>query len=138
MIIRKDCFTLDVDVETTLQYSREHCLCDCSYCRNFYAQARESFPELTAFLAQFGLEIDRPDEIGSFTTEDFVEYAFISYTVVGDILEADKYEFTIKDKGQSIEILIDREYVPNEQKTNRYFVLSVLNLKMPWILNEPT
>ena len=137
MIIRKNCFSFDVDTEATLQYSREHSLCECSYCRNFYVQARESFPELSAFLAQFGLEIDRPDEIASFVIEDSVEYPYVSYTVIGDILEADKLEFTVMDKGRSVGILVDRDYVPNEQKTNRYFVLSVLNLKMPWILDEP-
>ena len=65
MIIQKDGYVLDVDIEATRQYSENHSLCDCNEDRNLYAQIQEKFPKLTTFLAELGLLIDRPDETGS-------------------------------------------------------------------------
>ena len=44
MIIRKQDFALDVDVAATSQYSQTHSLCDCSECRNLYAQIADKLP----------------------------------------------------------------------------------------------
>ena len=62
MIIRKHGYVLDVDVEETLKYSKEHSLCDCNEDRNLYAQIAEKVPKLNEFLAELGLLIERPDE----------------------------------------------------------------------------
>ena len=74
MIIRKDGYALDVDIEATRRYSQEHSLCECDEDRNLYAQIRERFPKLTAFLAELGLLIDRPDETGSCAVDDYIDY----------------------------------------------------------------
>lgn len=137
MIIRKDSFVLDVDVDSTARYSKEHALCDCDEDRNFYAQARETFPGLAAFLAELGVEIDRPDETGSHAEDDCIDYHFVSYTVIGDILESDKYEIHLFDGGRFLHVVIDHWYVPNEQKTDRYFTVTVYNIQLPWVLDEP-
>lgn len=137
MIIRKDGYVLDVDVEGTLKYSKEHSLCDCNEDRNLYAQIRERFPKLTAFLAELGLLIDRPDETGSCAVNDYIDYHFISYTVIGNILESDKYEIEMFDGGLSLNIVIDNWYVPNEQKTDQYFTVTIYGIDLPWVLDEP-
>lgn len=137
MIIQKDGYILDVDVEETLKYSKEHSLCNCDEDRNLYAQIREKFPKLTAFLAELGLLIDRPDEIGSCAIDDYINYHFVSYTVIGSILESDKYEIDMFDGGLYLNIVISDWYVPNEQKTDKYFTLTIYGIKLPWVLNEP-
>ena len=137
MIIQKHGYVLDVDVEETLKYSREHSLCDCDQDRNLYTQIREKFPELTAFLAELGLLIERPDETGSCDVDDYIDYHFVSYTVIGNILESDKYEIDMFDGGMSLNIVIDHWYVPNEQKTDRYFTVTVYGIDLPWVLDEP-
>ncbi len=137
MILQKHGYILDVDIESTLQYSRAHSLCDCDEDRNLYAQIRERFPELTVFLAELGLLIERPDETGSCAVDDFIDYHFVSYTVIGNILEADKYEIDMFDGGMSLSIVIDGWYVPNEQKTDRYFTVTVYGIDLPWVLEEP-
>ncbi len=137
MITRKDDFVLDVDVEGTLQYSKEHLLCDCNEDRNLYAQIRDKFPKLEAFLAELGLLIDRPDETGSSAVNDYIDYHFVSYTVIGNIIESGKYEIDMFDGGLYLSIVIDNWYVPNEQKTDRYFTVTVYNIKLPWVLKEP-
>ena len=137
MIIQKDGYVLDVDVEATDKYSKEHSLCDCNEDRNLYAQIREKFPKPTTFLTELGLLIDRPDEIASCAIDDYIDYHFVSYTAVGDILESDKYEIDMFDGGQFLNIVIDNWYVPNEQKTDRYFTVTVYGIDLPWVLDEP-
>lgn len=107
MIIRKHGYALDVDVEDTLKYSKEHVLCDCDEDRNLYAQIAEKFPKLKEFLAELGLLIERPDEISSYAVEDYIDYHFVSYTVIGKILESDKCEIDLFDGGLFLNIVID-------------------------------
>ena len=39
-----------VDTEQTQRYDAAHSLCDCGYCRNYYAQIKGKLPKLDAFL----------------------------------------------------------------------------------------
>ena len=137
MIIQKEGYVLDIDIEATRQYSENHSLCDCNEDRNLYAQIQEKFPKLTTFLAEFGLLIDRPDETGSCAMDGYIDYHFVSYTVIGNILESDKYEIDMFDGELFLNIVIDNWYVPNEQKTDRYFTVTVYGIDLPWVLDEP-
>ena len=137
MIIQKYGYILDVDIEATRRYSENHSLCDCNEDRNLYAQIQEKFLKLTAFLAELGLLIDRPDETGSCAMDGHIDYHFVSYTVIGNILETDKYEIDMFDGEQFLNIVIDNWYVPNEQKTDRYFTVTVYGIDLPWVLDEP-
>ena len=137
MIIQKEGYVLDVDIEATRQYSENHSLCDCNEDRNLYAQIQEKFPKLTTFLAELGLLIDRPDETGSCAMDGYIDYHFVSYTVIGNILESDKYEIDMFDGELFLNIVIDNWYVPNEQKTDRYFIVTVYGIDLPWVLDEP-
>ena len=137
MIVTKEGTTLDIDFEATVQYYREHTLCDCPECRNFYAQAREKFPRLTAFLAELGVDIQRPDEIGSLAMGDEVDYHFAAYTVNGRILEHDGSEIDIRDGEALLRVVIENSYFPNEQKREDYFTVAVYGICLPWVLDEP-
>ena len=137
MIIRKNGYTLDVDVEDTLKYSKEHVLCDCDEDRNLYAQIADKFPKLKDFLAELGLLIERPDETGSCAVEDYIDYHFVSYTAIGKILESDKYEIDIFDGGLFLNIVIDNWHVPNEQITDECFTVTIYGIVLPWVLDEP-
>ena len=137
MIVIKEGKTLDIDFEATVQYYQEHTLCDCPECRNFYAQAREKFPRLTAFLAELGVDIQRPDEIGSLAMGDEVDYHFAAYTVNGRILEHDGSEIDIRDGEALLRVVIDNSYFPNEQKVDNYFTVTVYGVRLPWVLDEP-
>lgn len=137
MILRKYKYTFDVDVENTFKYSKEHTLCDCNEDRNLYSQIADKFPKLKEFLAEFGLLIERPDETGSSAVEDYIDYHFVSYTVIGKILESDKYEIDMFDGGLFLSIVIDNGYIPNEQKIDKYFTVTVYGIALPWVLDEP-
>lgn len=72
------------EVATRKYYAREvaeHC--DCAFCRNFYAAIDTAFPELRPFMARFGVHIEAPDEMISFTPTLCSNY----YGVCGQILE---------------------------------------------------
>lgn len=137
MVIRTDHYVLDIDPEATQTYSRTHSLCDCNEDRNFYAQARERFPKLASFLAELGLIIERPDEIGSSALESAIDYHFVSYTVAGTILESGEYEVDLFDGGLFLNIVINNWYVPNEQNAKNYFTVTVYGIRLPWVLDEP-
>ena len=137
MIIQKDGFRFDVDIEATKAYYAGNTLCDCNEDRNFYAQARNQFPALTALLSEFGVSIDRPDEIGSTALEDEIDYHFVAYSVVGKIVETTGYEIDLFDGNMFLNLVISNRYFPNEQKTKEYFTIAIYNIKLPWILDEP-
>ena len=41
------------------------------------------------------------------------------------------------DGGLFLNIVIDNWYIPNEQKTDRYFTVTVYGIDLPWVLDEP-
>lgn len=135
MIIQKQDCRMDVDVDKTIQYYREHSLCDCPACRNFYAQAAFELPQLAEFLSTLGVDVSRPDETAWDVAEGIVDYFFVAYTVSGKIMEYDKYEIDMQEGNLFLNIVIDDHYIPNEQK-NEYFVVSVYGVKLPWVLEE--
>ncbi len=136
MIIQKQDCKMDIDIEQTKEYYKSHSRCNCSSCRNFYAQAKDRFHLLDEFLFALGVSIDRPDEMGCVESNNEIQYIFASYTVCGKILELDKYEIDLNDGGLCLNIVIGDVSIPNEQKTD-YFVVTVYNIVLPWVLNEP-
>ena len=48
--LQKEDDAFSVDTEQTQRYDEAHSLCDCGYCRNYYAQIKGKLPKLDAFL----------------------------------------------------------------------------------------
>ena len=136
MLIQKQDCKMDVDIDKTIEYYREHSLCDCPACRNFYTQAATALPKLKEFFSELGVDISRPDESASDASNCTVDYYFVAYTVSGKVLEYDKYEIDLQEGELFLNVVIDDNYIPNEQK-EEYFVISVYGIKLPWVLDEP-
>lgn len=134
--IKIDEYTFSVDVEKTREYYKTHSLCDCASCRNFYAQARGKLPKLNEFLEQFGADISRPDETWGVEADNGVNYITTDYTVCGRVEKMGKYEIDLHDEQFLSVVVTDGFTSPNEQ-TGEYFTLSVDNISLPWVLNEP-
>ncbi|MDE6412806.1 MAG: hypothetical protein K2K42_02770 [Eubacterium sp.] len=132
--IQKNDFVFNVDFEKTKEYYETHSLCDCVCCKNYYAQIKEKLPNLTEFLNEFGADISKPDEALSTEMEDYIDYLSVDYTICGNIHSIGQSEIRIEDS-LNIEI-IDGFSSPNEQ-TGEYFTISVMNIKLPWVLDEP-
>jgi len=127
---------MNIDIDRTRDYYRTHSLCDCSCCRNLYAQIKERLPLLDKLLSEFGIDSARPDEVGSTEENDGIDYLFVSYTVCGKIESHGKYTLKLTDGDMPLEIVVGDYFVPNEQKGD-YFVVGVYGIKLPWVLDEP-
>ena len=134
--IRVDEYAFCVDVEKTREYYKNHALCDCANCRNFYAQVRGKLPKLDEFLTQFGVDISHPDEIWSVETDDGIDYISADYTVCGRVEEMGKYEIDLHDE-QFLSVIVTNGFTSPNEQTGEYFTLSVNNISLPWGLDEP-
>ena len=137
VIVETGGYVLDVDVEVTREYYRTLSLCECSGCRNFYAQAEERLPALTRFLSDMGVDINRPDELADYAADKERHYSCLAYTVVGTIARHGKKKIKLNDNSCDLKITIDNSYIPNEHKTDNYFTVTVYGVHLPWVLNEP-
>lgn len=135
-IIEKDEYIFSVDIDKTKKYYKTHSLCDCALCRNYYAQIKTKFPKLNDFLSEFGVDISRPDEIMSLETNNKVEYINVDYTVYGNIKQMGEYEIDIHDD-LFLSIIVKNGYSSPNEQTGEYFTISVMQIDLPWILDEP-
>lgn len=133
MILQIDDWKFDIDLERTMAYSAaeaaEHC--DCAYCRNFYAAVDSAFSGLRPFLAQFGLDIEAPDELMPLTATHMIAL----YAVSGRILSYGKSP--ILQCGVPIAPEPWEASMIATQCPRPIFVLSIGAFDLPWVLDEP-
>ena len=134
--IEKDNYKFSVDIEKTKEYYNTHSLCDCVCCRNYYKQKEQELPKLKEFLDDFGVDISKPDEIMSVENEGFIDYLNVDYTVCGNVINMSEYEIDIYDNLFLNVIVTEGFASPNEQ-TGEYFTLSVINIRLTWVLEVP-
>ena len=125
-----------VDTEQTQRYDAAHSLCDCGYCRNYYAQIKGKLPKLDAFLRGFGGDMAKPDEISSVETDDSIDYIRVDYTVCRSVQVMGQGTIHIEDALLLEAAITDGFASPNEQ-TGTYFTTSVMGIELPWVLDEP-
>ncbi len=137
IIIQKDEYVFEVDIEKTKDYYRTRLLCECDCCENYYEQIKGKFPKLESFMMDFGVDISKPDEIMSVELENTIEYLSVDYTVCGKVATMGEYEIGIQDKQFLSLVITDGFASPNEQ-TGEYFTISINNsIELPWVLNKP-
>ena len=132
MLLRISDWEFDVDAQATRSFSSaeaaEHC--QCPYCLNFYKTVDQTYPNLRSFLAQFGLDIEAPDELMPFLATHISNL----YAVSGSIL---KKGSGIKVDGVTVFAEEAREAMINTECPRPYFVLTVGPMDLPWILDIP-
>ena len=137
-IIEKEYYIFNVDIEKTKEYYATITLCDCNECQNYYRQAENTFPKLTSFLVDFGIDIARPDEICSIYNKGKVDYIAVAYTAVGECIKCGEYEIDMEDGGLFLNLVINKSPVyPNEQEDRQCFEIVVYNIRLPWVLETP-
>jgi hypothetical protein len=135
MRFKVDNWEFEVFLSETMEYSAAEAAdhCDCAYCRNFY-QAADSFtPQLRQFLAQFGLDLEAPDELMPYDVKDEVWYDGV-YAVCGRIIQKGHTPIQLDDL--QIIVLPDNQYQINHGCPDPCFFLSFTALKLPWVLDE--
>ena len=132
----KDGYIFSVDREKTSEYYAMHTLCECDGCQNFYRQIKGLFPDLEKFLAEFGVDIAKPDEMPWYDINNHIQYTPY-YTVTGKIkkMGAQKMNFG------NLNVVFSQSDgpwtdIPNEQ-TEPYFIVEVFMIDLPWILDTP-
>lgn len=130
MILKVDDWVFDIDIERTMAYSAaeaaEHC--DCAYCRNYYRAVDIVFPDFRPFLAQFGLDIEAPEEMYNPSVyKEHLDYLPV-YVVYGKILKFGQLEMS----SGLINIVASEA-----EKGEDYFLLECYEVSLPWVLEEP-
>lgn len=132
MIISIADWSFDVDVPHTEVYSKritaEHC--DCGYCRNFYAVVDESYPNLRPFIAQFGANVEGPDEMMPFEPT----LCQLTYCISGRIISFGSKPIVIDET--ILEVVDGSELDIETQCPGPYFALITGYLELPWVLEE--
>ena len=112
-------------MEYSAAEAAEHC--DCAYCRNFYAAVDDAYPQLRPLLAQFGIDVEAPEEMFNPSVfADCLDY-MPTYMVYGKILKAGQYEMAAGSAS----------IVGREEDGESYFLLDCYEVLLPWVLDEP-
>ena len=60
-------------------------LCSCNYCRNYYKEVKETYLELSDYLARMGIDIEKPLETMPLEPfEGSIEYIAVQYIAMGN------------------------------------------------------
>ena len=77
-----------MDIEKTRKYYdglTDADICDCAYCRNYVKEIKAAYPELAAYLAQLGVDIEKPFEtIPIEPANGTMFYSGVQYVVLGN------------------------------------------------------
>lgn len=121
MILKINDWMFDIDLERTREHasfaSLDHCTC--GYCENYYRAVNLCYPDLKAFLARFGLEIDGPVEMWPLEPTLYLA----GYRVTGKILQVGKAP-----------MMVDHIPVTAEPIDACYFRVEVGEMPLPWML----
>ena len=76
-------------------------LCDCDYCKLYYAKSRKEFLELALWLDKYGVDIEKPFEVMSLEPDEsgMLDYIGVQYIVFGNFKNDNSYyvgDFNIK------------------------------------------
>lgn len=105
--------------ERTTNNAGNHC--ECPYCTNYYEAVDMVYPELRAFLSEFGIHVSGPSELMPFMPT----LVLACYRVEGEILHWGKEQLIVSD------IAILPEAVEEGS-----FLLWVGEMELPWLQQE--
>lgn len=121
------------DKEKTEEYykNRDDSLCSCENCKYYYAHIKGMFPKLESILSDFGVDIEKPDEVwsGDMKKENVVMIFEAGYTVCGSIVGELPKDIEIDD-GQKFALRFSKGFAFPNGQTGDYFSISVMGFKM--------
>ena len=119
--------------EKTRQYYAhltEADLCDCAYCRNYRKEIRGAYPELSGFLREIGVDIEKPLEVIPIAPDqETMYYGGVQYVVMGTA--EDFRESSVGDVRVSV-----TDSHPMTDVKEDHFVIETSSLRMKWSGDE--
>lgn len=121
---------MKVDIEKTRTFyslSEVKMFCDCNYCRNYSAQIKSTYPEVDAYLATLGIDIERPYETSPLEpdADGFLDYCSGQYIVFGACHKG--YHHKIGN----VEIRLANSY-PSTGIKEKHFVLEFYPIRLKY------
>ena len=115
---------MKIDIVKTREYYNSlssGLLCDCDYCKLYYAKSRKEFSELALWLDKYGVDIEKPLEVISIEPDEsgMLDYIGVQYIVFCTFSNYNSYyvgDFNIK--------IADSH--PNTGISDEHFVLEVI------------
>ena len=127
--IARDNYIFSVDIQQTEKYYQSNSVCICDDCQYLHSNIRGKYPELEAFLSDFGIDVSNFDEAGPIELDGSYLYTFIGYTVCGKIVNSAGNDIIIRGSND-IKIGVDPGFAfPNSQEGD-YFSLMVFGVSL--------
>lgn len=127
--IARDNYIFSVDIQQTEKYYQSNSVCKCDGCQYLHSNIRGKYPELEAFLSDFGIDVSNFDETGPIELDGSYLYTFIGYTVCGKIVNSAGNDIIIRGSND-IKIGVDPGFAfPNSQEGD-YFSLMVFGVSL--------
>jgi hypothetical protein len=103
-------------------------LCNCNYCKNYYAQIKADYPAVASYLASLGVDIEKPFDVSLLEPENgMLEYCACWYIVFGSC--PDTYRHKIGD----VEFHVASTH-PSTEIEEEHFVLEFSPIRLKVIL----
>lgn len=112
-----------VDVEATKEHTAQNASdhCECAYCHNYYEAVEMEYPELTSFLARFGVNFHGPLELMPFEPT----LMLACYRIYGEIVKWGRESLSVN----GIPVCV-------ETAENGTFFLWVGEIPVPWLQEQ--
>ena len=132
MILTVADWIFDVDIPATMEYSAYvgKDQCTCGYCRNFVKTLNDAYPQLKAFLEQFGMNSLTPEEMSPIEPT----LCMASYCISGTVVKRGIYPIDLGGVVLSVPQEPDPLYEPTFGQP--FFVFTTGLLDLPWVLEE--
>ena len=122
-------FGSHMNVEGTRQYYArltDADICSCAYCRNYIKEIKAAYPDLTFFLDQYGIDIEKPFEAMPIDpVNGMVLYSGVQYVALGK-----EVGFEETDIGK-VHVFVTESH-PMTDITEDHFVIEVSPIYLNW------
>ena len=121
-----------MDIQKNIEFYSEIAssyLCKCVYCKNYIHEIEATYPQLSSYLKNIGIDITKPFEVLPLNPEPsgYIDYIGAQYIVLGDSQYFQKA--TIADV--TIDITTSH---PGTNINEKHFVIEISPIRLKWVL----
>ena len=104
-------------------------LCNCAYCQNYFREIKASYPTLTEYLNNLGIDIEKPFETMPLEPDEsgYIEYICAQYIVCGT---PDDF---VKETVGLVKVDIAESH-PSTAIEENHFLIEVYPIRLKWVM----